>query len=123
MQAAQEGNAIDLTSGIQERDFTCVHDIAEGLLRLALCPHPPKLLNLGTGRLLSVREFCRVAAKVFAMPEEHLRFGTRTDRDDEMKHEPVNISRLTSALEWQPTNDVREGIQRAWNARIEKEDS
>jgi nucleoside-diphosphate-sugar epimerase len=121
--ACEEGTPIDLTEGRQERDFTHVDDVVEGILRLAISANPPGLVNLATGKLLAVRNFCRQAADIIGLQEEHLRFGAKAGRDDEMNHDPVSNAQLLSATAWKPDISVDDGIKQTWKARLRSRDS
>jgi nucleoside-diphosphate-sugar epimerase len=111
--AARSGEPLPLTSGAQRRDFTYVGDVADGVLRLGLAPAlgPGELVNLATGRLLSVRHFARVAASVLGIPESHLLFGALPTRADEMAHEGVSVARIRGLLSWVPQTSVEEGVR------------
>ncbi len=110
---AEDGRPLDLTRGDQERDFTYVEDVAEGLLRLALSgAEPGAVVNLATGIITPVREFVQIAAEVLEIPSEHLRFGALATRSEEMSHRPVAITRLRRLTGWAPSTGIREGISR-----------
>ena len=116
--AAEAGTAIDLTEGSQERDFTYVEDVAEGLLRLAESDFEPgEVVNLATGRLTSVREFVLTAAEELGLSDEQLRFGALSTRDEEMAHAPVSVDRLAELLGWLLPTSVREGIRKTRSHR------
>jgi nucleoside-diphosphate-sugar epimerase len=114
LDAARSRTAVDLTAGQQRRDFTYVEDVAEGLLRLGVSPamEPGFVVNLATGRLTTVKEFVLIAARLLAIPPEHLRFGALPGRTAEMSHEEVAIDRLTRLLAWRPAGTIEEGITR-----------
>ncbi len=113
LHAAASGTALDLTSGEQQRDFTCVDDVAEGLVRLALSAAPPgAVVNLATGTLVSVRAFAERAAAVLGIPPAHLRFGRIPTRESEMRHEPVSVERLRALTGWVPATSIEEGVRR-----------
>jgi nucleoside-diphosphate-sugar epimerase len=114
LEAADTQNPVSLTSGVQERDFTYVEDVAEGLLRLGLTTDakPGEVVNLATGQLTSVRNFAKKAAGILGIPEDKLDFGTKSVRTEEMKHSPVSIERLRQLTSWIPTTTVEEGIGR-----------
>ncbi len=113
MKAALENDSLPLTSGRQMRDFTYVEEVAEGLLRIGLAQCAPgTVLNLASGRLVSVREFARIAADLLAMSSEQLEFGALPTRTEEMAHEPVSNARLRRLLGWVPTLDVQAGVGR-----------
>jgi UDP-glucose 4-epimerase len=112
LEAADTQNTVALTSGVQERDFTYVKDVAEGLLRLGLTTDakPGEIVNLATGRLTSVRSFAEKAASLLGMPKDKLDFGMKPTRAEEMKHSPVSIERLRELTSWIPGTTVEEGI-------------
>lgn len=124
LETARTGRPLELTEGVQERDFTWVGDVAEGLLRLARTPpapaaaeadgrpRPGDVVNLATGRLLTVREFVRRAAAALGIPTDRLRFGVLPTRPEEMRHEPISVARLLRWTGWCPETGVEEGIRR-----------
>jgi UDP-glucose 4-epimerase len=114
MAAAREGRPVELTAGQQQRDFTYVEDVAEGLCRLA-CSRGDRgeVINLATGRLTSVREFVRIAAAELGLTAEQLRFGAVSTGVDETAHDPVTLARLTLLTGWTPSMSIAEGVRRA----------
>jgi nucleoside-diphosphate-sugar epimerase len=119
--SARTSRPLALTAGIQQRDFTYVEDVAEGLLRLG-CSHgePGDVVNLATGRLATVREFAETAAVVLGILPGNLHFGAIPTRPEEMRHDPVNIDKIRRILCWMPQTSLAEGIQRTW--LFERED-
>jgi len=104
---------LPLTEGEQQRDFTYVEEVAEGLLRIGASDvPPPRIVNLATGRLASVREFALAAARVLGFPEELLRFGELPARPEEMHHGAVTTLRLQGCTGWKPDLTIEEGIRR-----------
>lgn len=117
--AAPGSDPIPLTAGTQYRDFTCVADAVEGLLRLGLSPEPDVgPVNVATGRLTTVRGFVEIAAAVLGIDRARLRFGALPTRAEEMAHDPVNVRRLRHLTDWQPSIEIREGIERARTCRF-----
>jgi nucleoside-diphosphate-sugar epimerase len=104
---------IALTEGQQERDFSYVADVAEGILRLGLAVDiAPPVVNLAHGRMTRVRDFVRTVARVAGIGEDRLGFGDLPGRAEEMSHEPVNVDRLiTLTGGWSPSIDEHEGIR------------
>ena len=110
---ATERRPCELTAGTQKRDFTYVEDVAEALLRLGLSgAEPGSVINVATGTLTEVREMVRVAADVLGIPSDHLRFGLKRTRFEEMTHKPVSIDRLLATTGWSPRTPVRDGLHR-----------
>jgi len=100
-----------LTSGLQQRDFTFVDDVVDGLLRLGSMPVPPgAIVNLATGHLTSVRDFAERAAVALGLQRSRLEFGAIAARPEEMRHEPVSITRLQTLTGWSPSVDIEDGV-------------
>lgn len=115
--ASRAGETLCLTAGTQQRDFTYVGDVAEGLLRLGAChidDDVSAVVNLCTGRLHSVRQFVEIAAAELGLPRENLRFGAIPQRGNEMVHDPANTQRLQTLTEWTPQTTVDAGVRRTW---------
>jgi UDP-glucose 4-epimerase len=113
MAAAQGDAAVPLSEGTQQRDFTYVEDVVEGLLRLGLLEAVPGgVVNLATGKLYSVRNFAETAAAVLGLPAERLQFGALPQRPDEMPHDRVSVERLRQSISWVPTTTVADGVRR-----------
>lgn len=115
MRAAQTGRPLELTSGRQRRNFTCVEDVAEGLLRLGISEVSScAVVNLATRGLSSVRNFAETAADLMGIDRRLLLFGALPDRDDEMWHGDVDVTRLRTLTSWTPSTSIIDGIARTW---------
>ncbi len=114
--AAESGASVPLSEGSQQRDFTYVEDVVEGLLRLGLSSAEvlptSSVLNLATGELTSVREFALRAAVVLGIAPERLRFGALPSRSDDMRHRCVSVARSRAALGWVPATSIAAGVRR-----------
>jgi UDP-glucose 4-epimerase len=109
---AMRGATVRLSPGGQKRDFTYIGDVAEGLCRLGVAEcRPGEVVNLATGRLMTVRDFVDVACNVLAIPSERLAFGTLDPRPDEMPHESVSIERLRCLTGWTPPHSVADAAR------------
>lgn len=113
LESARTGSPVDLTEGLQKRDFTYVEDAATGLLRLGASEAPPgAVVNLATGRLTTVKDFTLAAARVLGLPPANLRFGAVPTRAEEMAHGEVNIERLRRLTGFVPATSVEEGVRK-----------
>jgi nucleoside-diphosphate-sugar epimerase len=113
IEAAHSGVTVELTAGLQKRDFTYVEDVAEGLCRLgAARTAGGEVVNLATGRLTSVREFAEAAAAVLKIPRERLGFGAIPTRPEEMEHSAPNVDRLRRLVGWTPAVGIEDGIRK-----------
>lgn len=117
--AAQSGETIPLTAGLQQRDFTYVDDVAEGLLRLGITEAQqhqnlqcPGIVNLASGHLTSVREFIEIAANELHIEPQQLQLGAIPVRHEEMQHLPVTNRQLRKLTRWQPELTIAEGVNR-----------
>jgi UDP-glucose 4-epimerase len=112
LMAAATGAPVPLTTGTQMRDFTFVGDVAEGLLRLGVAVGTPgEVVNLATGKLLSVRDFALQAAHVLLIPEARLQFGLAGTHIAEMQHRPVAVAKLQHLTGWYPSVSVENGVR------------
>lgn len=111
MKAAKTGESLKLTTGLQKRDFTYVDDVANGLMRLGLCKTKPgEIVNLATGKLMSVRYFAETAAQILNIKLNRLEFGAVPTRSEEMQHSEVSTERLRWLIGWIPTTNIERGI-------------
>lgn len=112
LQTARTKEPLKLTKGEQQRDFTYVKDVAIGLLKLGLLhDFPGQVLNLATGKLISVLDFVKCAKYLLGIPSSQLLFGAIPYRKDEIWHNKVDISLLKTCVYWVPTYSIVEGIQ------------
>ena len=116
LETAKSGQPLELTAGLQQRDFNYVEDVVEGLLRLGLTRgRPGEVVNLATGRLSSVRDFVTSAATALQIPAANLKFGAIPTRREEMAHDPVSNTRLQQLTGWLPPTGPGDGIRRTRN--------
>jgi len=112
LEAARSGEPLPLTAGMQCRDFTYVEDVVEGLLRLGWHSRVAGgIVNLATGQLTTVRQFIEIAARVLAIPADHLQFGVLPQRQEEMAHKPVSIRKLQALTGWTPQTGIEQGVR------------
>jgi UDP-glucuronate decarboxylase len=95
--------------GSQTRSFCYVDDLVEGLIRLMNADGIHEPVNLGNPGEFSIRqlaeaiaELCEAELKTVACP---------LPQDDPTQRRP-NISRAAELLGWQPTVQLREGLER-----------
>jgi nucleoside-diphosphate-sugar epimerase len=110
LRTVQSNGCMELTAGEQERDFTFVGDVADGLLRLAATANVPPIVNLATGRLTTVRSFAETVINVAGGESRHVRFGALPYRPDEVWQGSVSVALLNRVLGWIPSIDVRSGV-------------
>lgn len=112
LRAADRGEPVALSPGLQERDFTYVGDVARGLLMLGALPGwPGGVVNLATGELTSVRGFVERTISVLGLRPEQARFGALPARDDEVRQGPLDVELLRELVGWQPGTGIAEGVR------------
>lgn len=102
---------VPMTNGLQQRDFTWVGDVAEGLLRAAVEPAAPwPTVNLATGRLHTVRAFVADAERALGLTPGRFQFGALPTRLEEMAHDAVTVDRVRGWLGWVPATSIHDGV-------------
>lgn len=113
LSAGASGADVELTEGVQRRDFAYVEDVADGLLRLAVSPAElGEVVNLATGVMQSVRDFVQTAAHVANIARDRLLFGALSTRAEEMTQTGVSVERLVALTGWKPSEDLESGVRR-----------
>jgi len=97
-------------TGEQDRNFTYVGDIVQGLILSAEKIHDGTPVNLGTSEHIKIRE---VASKIF----EHTGFEPRKIIFDTTKPEGVfsraaDLARAKQLLDWEPRTSFDDGLRR-----------
>ncbi len=108
--ASKTNGPINLTDGKHKRDFTYVRDVANALLHIGSSAKAGRIINVATGKLTSIEEFVRTAAKILGIAEERLLFGSLHTRPEEMRHLPVSTQQLLSDIGWKPRISIEQGI-------------
>lgn len=111
LSARSSTTAVPMTNGLQQRDFTYVGDVAEGLLRAAVQSTVPwTTVNLATGQLHTVREFVTRAEAALGLTPGRFQFGALPTRAEEMAHAAVTVERARTWLGWVPATGIAEGV-------------
>jgi UDP-glucose 4-epimerase len=110
------GQRVRLTTGTQQRDFLFIDDVVEAMIALAwsLESKPTQVvLNISSGRPLSVRAFAEAVAHACNKSTDLLGFGEIPLRPDEVMFFAGDSSRLQAFTGWRPRFKLESGIQRA----------
>jgi len=122
LETKRTGQPLDLSSGMQRRDFTYVEDASEGLLRLGLVRKSAcGIVNLATGKLTTVRTFVETAAGILRVPPENLKFGVIPANAHEMQHDSIALERLVKLVGWIPPTTIGEGVRKTVESGLLKE--
>lgn len=103
---------IDLTKGLQTRDFIFVDDASAAILQIAreLQDETPGSsdFQVGTGNAVSIRNIAELARDITESSSE-LRFGSLPDRIGEIENSYADTSKLTD-LGWKAETSLLEGL-------------
>ena len=93
---------VALSDGRQERDFVHVDDVCRALMLLSVRGNLPSIINIGTGKAVSVRDAVRRVALEWGYEEDRLQFGTipRSTQDESLLEADVTL--LAHLLDWVP---------------------
>lgn len=102
-----DGNTINLSDGMQIRDFVFVKDVAKAALEIALKPASPDCINVGTGTGLRVRDVIRWLASELGADPELLKFGARNRSLHDLDELVADTSRLSHCIGWVPPQRIK----------------
>ena len=113
----KQGVSTDLTPGEQVRDYVYTADVAECFWRILASPPASgklRVLNVGSGRNLTLREFVELVANELSERglTPSLAFGARPYRSDEVMFYVPRVERLRDFLGWLPRCDIKVNIGR-----------
>ncbi len=111
------GKVLDLTEGLQQRDFIYIEDVISAykvVLNNLNSLIDNETICVGSGTAPSVRSFVEKVAETVGSDSE-LRFGKVQTRDNELMYSCADTSRL-SALGWDCNYTLEQGIVETINA-------
>jgi len=96
--------------GSQTRSFCYVDDLIEGIYRLLLSEeHMP--VNLGNPDEMTILELAKIVNRLLDNPAEVVIFPDKRGEGDPQRRRP-DISRAKKILDWKPTINLEEGLQK-----------
>ena len=106
-------DVIDLTPGMQKRDFIYIDDVIDAFevlinygLKIQSGLHP---FQLGSGKNLTIHDFIVLIKKLTNNSHTTLNFGAYPYRPNEVMEYPLDLSALSS-LGWEPRHSLQEGL-------------
>jgi len=97
-------------SGKPLREFLHVDDLAAGLAHLLQLPDPPDLVNIGSGKEISIRGVAELVAEVVGFRG---RIENDTTKPDGTPRKLSDIS-LIQATGWEPRISLKDGLAAAY---------
>jgi nucleoside-diphosphate-sugar epimerase len=123
------GHRVPLSDGGQVRDFTFVDDVAAAFVLAFDAEEASRcVINVASGRGVTVKEFARAAARCAAMLgvgrdreacEALLGFGAVERRPGEPQRLVAKVSRARRLLGWQATTSLEAGIESSFPSQID----
>ncbi len=104
---------LDLSPCEHFRDYIYVGDVAEGIARIGLA-NESVIVNLGSGKVIQLKEFIQRFWSRLGGPPQLLRFGAHTKPAHEppQPHCHLDLARLEHLTHWVPACSIDDGIAR-----------
>ncbi|UCE12535.1 MAG: GDP-mannose 4,6-dehydratase [Candidatus Heimdallarchaeota archaeon] len=105
-----KGQPVELTGGKQKREFNYVENLIDAIFLALKTPESHgKVINIGTGESISIREIALKVARRFNRVEK-LRFGAVPYRPNEIWDMYCDNTRARTILGWSPRIDLDKGL-------------
>jgi UDP-glucose 4-epimerase len=112
LQHMQDGSALEIWGdGESVRDFIYVDDVVDAIVLAMDAAKPGDIFNVGSGKGHTLNQVVSAAEKVCQKPLQVLR---RPARIVDVRSVVLDVSRIGSALGWQPRTSLEEGLDRTW---------
>ena len=108
------GQGVDLTPGLQQRDWLYIDDAADALVAAAAIDNlgaAGTIYNVCTGQAASVRDVGEQVRSACNAPANRLRWGALPYRPDEPMWVVGDCSRFRERTGWQPRWSWRDGVR------------
>ncbi|MBO0764828.1 MAG: NAD-dependent epimerase/dehydratase family protein [Hyphomicrobiaceae bacterium] len=97
--------------GEQTRDFVFIGDIVEGWVRALATPATAgQVINLGSGRSLSINQLAAAAINVVPGPAANSRIVRAPARPGEQRSVGADVSRAKALMGWEPRTPFETGL-------------
>jgi GDP-L-fucose synthase len=112
--AADSGDAVVWGTGMPRREFLYVDDLADACVHLMKTYSSEELVNIGTGKDISIAEFAQLVAKAVGYAGT---ISYDSSKPDGTPQKLVDVSRLAK-LGWRARVSLEEGIKLAYQAYL-----
>ncbi len=97
--------------GEQTRDFIFIDDIVDGWVRALNTPAAAgKIINLGSGRSLSINQLAESAIAAFGYPKGGYKIERKPGRPGEQRKVQADIAQAGKILGWEPKTPFESGL-------------
>lgn len=112
LEHARNGSLLEIWGdGEAVRDFVYVEDVAEAIALAIGNPTDNGTYNVGSGQGHTLNEVLALAQRVTSMEIKTLH---KPARGGDVRGVVLDVSRIRTALGWQPHIDLEEGLRRTW---------
>lgn len=112
LEHARNGSPLEIWGdGEAIRDFVYVEDVAEAIAMAIDNPADNDTYNVGSGRGHTLNEVLALAKRVTGMEINTLH---KPARGGDVRGVVLDVSRIYTALGWQPRINLEEGLRRTW---------
>ncbi len=110
IKSVQTNKKIEIRNPGARNDFIYVEDAAEAISQLIIKCKKSEVFNIGSGKLISVKDIINKISKIFKVKKEYS--VTRQKQIDSFSSAYANISRIKNEIGWQPKIDLEEGLKK-----------
>lgn len=117
---AKEADQPEVTlwgSGTPKREFLHVDDLAEACLHLMLTYHEPEIVNIGTGKDVTIKELAKTVAEVVGYRGT---LNWDTGKPDGTPRKLLDVSKLHT-LGWHHTTELKDGIEKTYRWYVDNQ--
>ena len=110
IKSVQSNKKIEIRDPSAQNDFIYVEDVAEAISQLLLKYKKSGVFNIGSGKLISVRDIIKKIFKILNVKQGYK--ITNHKQIDSFSYAYADISRIKEATGWKPQISIDEGIKR-----------
>jgi nucleoside-diphosphate-sugar epimerase len=123
MRALAQDRSIDVTEGIQTRDFVYIADVVDAIVVALTVPGAGgSIWNIGSGQVVTVRH-CLERIEAITGKSGLIQYGKRPYKPLELFHYHPEVEEAYTALNWRPSVMLDEGLRKTWQATVESIDA
>jgi len=112
--ALDRGESVDLSDGLQRRDFIHVDDVCAGLCAIAASPLcDDAVVNLGTGQAVRVRDVVEWIIEAVGAPISLVRFGARPRSPGDEDLLEADMARYAAMIGDPPPQRLQPGLSKS----------
>jgi nucleoside-diphosphate-sugar epimerase len=115
--AEADGTVVELTVADAERDYVDVRDAAEAVLLAASAPVAGRVINIGRGQAVAMRDLVTQFVSVTGFPPDRVRLLARPVSSKGGDWTRADIRLAGALLNWRPRISLRDSLRAMWGAK------